>query len=127
MIRWWRHPGQRFSFLALVAALALTYSLSGLRWLDPLAAWLISMTLVTFVAYGYDKAVADSPRTRVPEWVLLALALAGGSLGALVGMRLFRHKTRKWQFQLQYWVIVLVQAVLIAGYYLWLRPQLVGG
>jgi uncharacterized membrane protein YsdA (DUF1294 family) len=57
----------------------------------------------------------------VPETVLHGLALAGGTLGAYVGMHLFRHKTIKGSFRLVFWVIALLQVALVlaALYHVW--------
>ena len=101
--------------IALAAGLALGFALDGLL------AWLIGITIVTLFAYGYDKAVAGSQHTRVPEKVLLALALAGGTVGAVVGMRWFHHKTAKTPFQVKFWLVVAVQVVVIVVYYLLIK------
>jgi uncharacterized membrane protein YsdA (DUF1294 family) len=85
--------------------------------LDALQSWLIAITLVTFLAYGYDKAIAGSGWTRVPEKVLLVLAIAGGTIGALVGMRLFRHKTSKESFRVKFLLVIVLQIALVAAYY----------
>ena len=108
----------------------LTAILTAILWyfikpLDLVFAWLISITLVTFLTYGFDKQIAGSSRMRVPERVLLALTLAGGTLGAYVGMRLFRHKTIKTSFRVKFWTIVIIQVAVLALYYLWLRPWLI--
>ena len=60
-----------------------------------LAGWLILINIVTFVVFGLDKLLAKHPRfrQRVPEKNLLLLAVVGGSVGALLGMLVFRHKT----------------------------------
>ncbi|MBX3057348.1 MAG: DUF1294 domain-containing protein [Anaerolineae bacterium] len=84
--------------------------------LTALFAWLISITVVTFLTYGYDKLIAGSARLRVPENALLALAFVGGTVGALGGMALFRHKTSKRSFQLKLVIVLLVQAALLALY-----------
>ena len=55
---------------------------------------LIAINLLTFVLYGTDKAKAKKNKWRISEAVLLTAAFLGGSLGALLGMQLFRHKTR---------------------------------
>lgn len=60
----------------------------------------------TFVAYVFDKIAAKSERRRIPESTLHTLALIGGWPGALVAQSLVRHKTRKREFQLLFWVTV---------------------
>ena len=108
--------------LAIAAAIALAL---GLR-LDALVSWLISINVVTLLTYGYDKWIAGSNRTRVPERVLLLLALIGGTIGALLGMYLFHHKTAKASFQRKFWLVVVVQIALVALYFAWLKPWLQG-
>ena len=114
-----------------VAAFGLAILLAAVIWwsldrLDIVLSWLISITVVTFLAYGYDKAVAGSGRMRIPERVLLLLAFAGGTIGALAGMWLFHHKTAKGSFQLLFWLVVAVQVLLLVAYYAVIRPQLIG-
>jgi len=85
--------------------------------MDPLLSWLLSINLVTFLAYGYDKKIAGTGRMRVPERVLLLLALAGGSPAAWLGMRAFHHKTAKQSFTTRFWLIVLIQVILVGAYF----------
>ncbi|MBN2389988.1 MAG: DUF1294 domain-containing protein [Anaerolineae bacterium] len=85
--------------------------------MDGMLAWLIVMTLSTFVIYAYDKSIAGSQAMRVPEKVLLLLALFGGTLGALAGMKVFRHKTAKESFQAKLVVIMIVQLVVVVVYF----------
>ena len=80
-----------------------------------LAAWLVSVSVVTFAYYGHDKGRARNAGNRVPEVVLHGLALAGGSIGAYAGMRLFRHKTVKGTFRIVFWVIAVLQVLLIVA------------
>ena len=61
--------------------------------------WWLALNVATMLVYGYDKAIAGGPRRRIPERTLLALALLGGSPGALLAMGLFRHKTVKVPFR----------------------------
>ena len=53
------------------------------------------INIITFFVYGLDKLKAVNHWWRIPEWVLLGLAAAGGSVGAYLGMMVFRHKTLK--------------------------------
>ena len=59
--------------------------------------------------------------------VLLALTYAGGTVGALLGRWLFRHKTAKGSFRLKFWLVVVLQVGILAGYFFWLRPLLEAG
>lgn len=56
------------------------------------------ISLVAFFAYGIDKRRAKRGRWRTKEVVLLGLSFFGGAVGALLGMKVFRHKTRHWYF-----------------------------
>lgn len=62
--------------------------------------YLCIINIITFILYGFDKKRAKQKGRRIPEKVLLGLAAAGGAIGALAGMRAFRHKIRKWKFAL---------------------------
>ena len=82
-----------------------------------LAGWLILSNIVTFVVFGLDKLLAKHPRfrQRVPEKNLLLLAVVGGSVGALLGMLVFRHKTLHRVFRVGVPVILAVQLLLAAA------------
>ncbi|MBQ1371297.1 MAG: DUF1294 domain-containing protein [Oscillospiraceae bacterium] len=56
--------------------------------------WGLGINLLTFILFGLDKHRAKQHRWRISEASLLGLSLLGGSVGALLGMRLFHHKTR---------------------------------
>lgn len=78
-----------------------------------LLGWLLAVSLTTFGYYGYDKWRAKVGSHRVPEVILHLLAVVGGSLGAYVGMRVFRHKTIKGPYQVVFWTIVVFQCLLL--------------
>ena len=61
---------------------------------------LAAVNLLSFTLYGIDKLKAKRGAWRISEATLLLIALFGGSLGALLGMELFRHKTRHWKFKI---------------------------
>ena len=56
--------------------------------------WVLALSAVDFVLMGVDKRRARQNRRRVPEKTFFAVALLGGSPGALAGLWGFRHKTR---------------------------------
>lgn len=68
---------------------------------------------LTLLIYGYDKAVAGTGRSRVRERTLLILATLGGSIGAIIAMKLFHHKTRKNSFLAWFVLILILQAALM--------------
>jgi uncharacterized membrane protein YsdA (DUF1294 family) len=106
--------------LATCAAVGSTLALWRLG-LAPVYAWLASMNGMALLLYGYDKRQAVVAGMRIPELVLHATALFGGTGGALLGQGLFRHKTRKRGFQIVFAAIVLLQAASVYGYWRYLR------
>ena len=54
---------------------------------------LLGINLLTFLVYGLDKLLAIKGRRRIPETTLLTFAFLTGSIGAMLGMALFHHKT----------------------------------
>lgn len=88
-----------------------------------LALWLTAINLVTFLVFGVDKWRARrkesrSGTRRVPERTLFLLAALGGSVGALLGMRIWHHKTLHKTFRFGIPAILILQIVIPAG--LWL-------
>ncbi len=98
------------------------FALIGSPW-GLLFCWLALINLITFFAFGLDKWKAkrkekkESVR-RIPEKNLLLLAAAGGSIGALLGMKAFRHKTLHKAFRFGVPAILALQIVIPFG--LWL-------
>ncbi len=72
------------------------------------------MSAVAFVAYGMDKAAANAGRWRTPESTLHLFGLACGWPGAVLAQRLFRHKSRKREFQVVFWVTVAINLIALA-------------
>ena len=62
--------------------------------------YLIIINLITIIVFGVDKRAAIKKRSRIRVSTLLTLSFVGGSLGGLIAMYLFRHKTKKLQFTL---------------------------
>ena len=82
--------------------------------------YLLAVNLLTFVTYGVDKWKARHNRWRIPEATLLLLAALGGSIGALLAMRVFRHKTQHKKFRYGVPALLLVQLA-IACFFIWGR------
>ena len=82
-----------------------------------LLVWLAVVNLLTFIVYGADKRRARRGKWRVPEKTLFLLPLLGGSIGALLGMRVFHHKTKHWYFVWGIPAILLAQIALAVWIY----------
>ena len=74
--------------------------------------YLLGINLLTFFIYGIDKWKAKRDKWRVPEATLLMLAALGGSVGALLGMSVFHHKTKHKKFLIGVPLILLAQFAL---------------
>jgi len=74
--------------------------------------YFLCMNLALFITMGADKSAAKKNQRRVPETTLLALAILGGSVGGILGMLIFRHKTRHMAFYLGFPLILLAQIAL---------------
>jgi uncharacterized membrane protein YsdA (DUF1294 family) len=81
--------------------------------------YLIGINILTFLVFGIDKWKARRGKWRIPEATLIGMSIAGGGIGALLGMSLFRHKTQKRKFTLGIPAILLVQVFL--AYFFFLR------
>jgi uncharacterized membrane protein YsdA (DUF1294 family) len=64
--------------------------------------WFAALGAAAFAVFGFDKWRAARSGRRVPESFLVLLGALGGWPGGLLGMKVFRHKTIKWTFQLKY-------------------------
>ncbi len=72
------------------------------------------MNLAGFAVMGIDKRKAVKRLWRIPEYVLFVIAIIGGSIGSIIGMRVFHHKTRHWYFVFGMPLILILQIALIA-------------
>ncbi len=111
-------PGQAAALGLLVALGAGMVGLHhvGLGWLG---AWLVGLNIVAWLVYVWDKRQASHEGRRVPEAILLGLALLGGSPAAALSMRAYHHKTRKFAFLVPFVAIVALQIAALVG--LWMR------
>jgi uncharacterized membrane protein YsdA (DUF1294 family) len=79
----------------------------------PLPYYLIVVNIVTFLVFGIDKWNAKQGSWRISEATLLILAVIGGSIGALLGMKVWRHKLQHKKFKYGLPLILLAQIALI--------------
>ena len=77
-----------------------------------LLVWVLAWTVIAFALMGIDKAKAKRHKQRIPEKMLFLSAILGGSVGSLLGMYLFHHKTKHLKFTLGVPLILILQLLL---------------
>ena len=85
-----------------------------------LALYYLCLNLFSFAAMAWDKSLAKSRRQRIPERALLLLDFLGGSLGGMIAMYLFRHKTLHLKFRVLPVLFLGAQAGVL--FWLYLAP-----
>ena len=84
--------------------------------------YLAIINVIAFVVYGIDKRKAKQSKWRIRESTLLGLAAIGGSIGALLAMKVLRHKTLHPQFKYGVPLILVAQiAIGVAIWYFWMK------
>ena len=113
------HPRQPLRFFLVIFGLlggalhaGLVYGLD-VAW--PLS-WVLSASVATFLAFGWDKGAARRGGNRIPESALLWLSFVGGTPGALVAMPLFRHKTVKGSFRRNMGLVIAAQVLIVVAF-----------
>ncbi|MBQ2346999.1 MAG: DUF1294 domain-containing protein [Clostridia bacterium] len=81
------------------------------------AVYIVLINIMTFIVYGIDKAKAKQNKWRIPEKVLIIFAILCGSIGAILGMIVFHHKTRKPKFYVGVPIIIVLQIALTVLYF----------
>nr|WP_294492755.1 DUF1294 domain-containing protein [uncultured Anaerosporobacter sp.] len=75
--------------------------------------YLVVMNIIGFTIMGIDKSRAKRGAWRIPEKTLFLIAILGGSIGSILGMKQFRHKTKHKTFTIGMPAILIVQAAII--------------
>ena len=75
--------------------------------------YLVLINALSFAIYGWDKFLAVKNKRRVSEFNLLLLTGIGGTIGGLLAMYLFKHKTSKFSFVLMFYSILILQIILL--------------
>ena len=93
-----------------------------------LAVWLVIINVVTFLVFGLDKwkakrKVKKETVRRVPEKTLFLLSAIGGSVGALLGMKVWHHKTLHKSFRFGIPAILALQILIPLGLWIWMRVR----
>lgn len=81
--------------------------------LELIIVYLIVINIIGFFIMGIDKRKAIRHAYRIPEATLFLIALIGGSIGSILGMHLFRHKTKHWYFVYGMPAILILQILIV--------------
>ena len=108
------HASSRFSYSVVLIWLLLMLGYT-LIWGSPKGMWpgYALMSVLTFALYNQDKWAAKHGHWRISEKTLQTMALLGGWPGAVLGQQWLRHKSSKTEFQLQFWLYVLLHIVVM--------------
>ena len=74
-----------------------------------LIAYFLVLNIIGYALMGVDKAKAKKHAWRIPEATLFSVAILGGSIGCILGMFHFRHKTKHWYFVVGMPLIFFIQ------------------
>lgn len=77
--------------------------------------YLFSVSLIAFFFTALDKIYAIKNKRRISEKTLLTTIFMGGTIGSVIAMILFKHKTSKERFLLKFYIIVIIQIITISG------------
>ena len=103
----------RYALLSIVSFGLLFFLLRFRIHFSPILAYIATINAVGFMVYALDKFLAKRSWLRVPESLLHLLAFTGATPAAIAAQQLFWHKTTKRSFQVMFWLIALVQVVLV--------------
>ena len=76
--------------------------------------YLIIINIFLFILYGIDKLLAIKKKNRISEFSLLLISFLGGSIGSILGMIIFNHKTKK----IRFWILNILFTILWIIYFL---------
>ena len=71
------------------------------------------INIITFISFGLDKYAANNDKWRIKNVTLLGLAFIGGTIGGLLAMHVFRHKTQKDYYTVGLWLMIIMQILLL--------------
>lgn len=115
-------PYLLYSLLTVMAVVALSRAAYLNFEVSLPVAYFVGLNISALFFMGLDKALARSSALRLPEAVINVIAVLGGSAGVLLGIQVFRHKTRKAAFQFVLFVVFIAQFALLRALGFEFRP-----
>ena len=83
--------------------------------------YLLAINIYQFLLMGLDKLLARKHKNRISEKMLLTNSFIGGSIGSIIGMYTFRHKTKKLKFKILYPLFLLIHIII----YIYIKKALI--
>lgn len=80
-----------------------------------IVSYLIAVNITEFLLFGMDKRRAIRGEWRVPESTLLSLAILGGAIGGIIGMRIFHHKTKHPKFYIGMPAVLIMEIIIFVA------------
>ena len=74
--------------------------------------YLIIINIINFILFGIDKHFAIKKKRRIKNFTLLGICTLGGSIGGIIGMYTFRHKTQTWYYKYGILLIIILQIII---------------
>ena len=74
--------------------------------------YLLIINMYQFIQMGIDKYLAIKNKRRISEKTLIVTSLIGGSIGGILGMNIFKHKTKKFKFHFFYILFLIIHIFL---------------
>ena len=75
--------------------------------------YIVIINIISLIIYGIDKLLAIKHLYRVSEIALITLSIIGGSIGSILGMIIFHHKTKKIKFLILNPLILIIQIIFL--------------
>lgn len=94
-----------------------TINVSRLSAIQSFIIYLIIINVIAFLAMWIDKRKAEKGKWRISETTLLLLGVLGGSIGGMIGMYTFRHKTKKKRFTIGMPAILIIEILIYFIYF----------
>lgn len=106
-----RRKQQLLMAIGFYAVLAIAALMGKLNWI--VVGWYLLIGAVTYGIYAKDKQAAEQGKWRTPEATLHLLSVLGGWVGAMLAQSYLRHKTKKSEFRLVYYLTVIINLGLL--------------
>jgi uncharacterized membrane protein YsdA (DUF1294 family) len=107
------NPYSSFALMSVVLTFGLAAVFAFKLGTDWTLSILMGLNATAFALHGFDKSAAQKGKLRVPERIFWFMVLCGGAVGTLLGMKFFRHKTKKASYQLMVLLLIVVHLAIV--------------